>query len=114
MTQEFVDTLCETLPGSTRSLIADGELPSWKVGGKMYACYGHGYDGISLKTASADDAALLIEMERAIRAPYFHKSWVRLPWGLVDNDDMAGQILNSYKIIRAGLPRKLQATFAPL
>ena len=38
-------------------------------------------DGVSVKTPDTETAGLLIEMGRAERAPYFHRSWVRIPWG---------------------------------
>jgi predicted DNA-binding protein (MmcQ/YjbR family) len=65
-------------------------------------------DGVSVKCADADTAGLLIEMGRAVRAPYFHASWVRVPWGVVSDDEIRDRLTTSYQIIRAGLPKKVQ------
>jgi predicted DNA-binding protein (MmcQ/YjbR family) len=65
---------------------------------------------VAAKTADPDTARLIIEMGRATRAPYFHASWLRIPFGLVPDDELRERITTSYGIIRAGLPKKLQAT----
>jgi predicted DNA-binding protein (MmcQ/YjbR family) len=55
---------------------------------------------------------MLIEVGVGRRAPYFHRSWVRLPWG-TDPDEMRHRITASYDIVRASLTKKLQATLPP-
>ena len=64
--------LCSSLPGATEA--HPPELISWKVGGKMFACFGGEGDmqGVSVKTDSTDTAAMLIVAGAAHRAPYFH------------------------------------------
>jgi predicted DNA-binding protein (MmcQ/YjbR family) len=52
---------------------------------------------------------LLIETGRAIRAPYLHASWARFPFGRVEDNELKDRITTSYRLIRAGLPKKLQA-----
>ena len=56
-----------------------GGHDAWKVGGRMFACLGAASDGVSVKCADAETAQMLIEAGVAERAPYFHRSWVRLP-----------------------------------
>ena len=111
MTRVEFDALCAAHPGATLS--GPGELVAWKVGGKMFACIGVSNDGVSVKTPDIETASLLIEMGRAHRAPYFHKSWVRVPWGLVDADEMRDRLNISYGLVRGGLTKKFQATLAP-
>ncbi|MEO8240997.1 MAG: hypothetical protein ABI832_01730, partial [bacterium] len=60
----------------------------------------------------ADTAALLIDMGRAERAPYMHKTWVRIPWGVVEEAELRERITTSYQLIRATLPKKVQAGLA--
>ena len=70
--------------------------------------------GVDVKCADIETAQLLIEMGRALPAPYFHKSWVRVLWGLVDAAELRERITNSYLTIRASLPKKVQAALGPV
>lgn len=121
MRRKGIDTICAALPGARPSDPAAGELDAWKVGGKMFACFGHpdtGPDdpiGVSVKTPSVDDARMLIDLGRAVRAAYFHASWVQLPPELdIPADEMADRIANSYRVVRAGLTKKAQAALPTL
>lgn len=115
MTRALVNQTCAALPGADLSDPWGGGHDAWKVGGKLFAVVGAMADhGVSVKCADVETAALLIEMGRAVRAPYFHASWVRLPWGMVDAAEMVERLQTSYRIIRASLPKKLQATLEPL
>ena len=114
MTRSIVNAHCAALPGAELSDPWGGGHDCWKVGGKMFAVTGAMDDhGVSVKCADTDTAELLIEMGRAFRAPYLHRSWVRLPWGLVADDELRDRLTTSYRIIRAGLPKKLQAALSP-
>ena len=110
MTRALINAHCAGLPGAAVSDPWGGGHDAWKVGGKMFAVVGVMEDGVSVKCADTDTARLLIEMQRAVRAPYFHSSWVRVPWGLVGDDEICERLTTSYQIIRAGLPKKVQAT----
>ncbi len=114
MDRENVNAVCKALPGAEWSDPWGGGHDAWKVGEKMFACIGVSNDGVSVKTPDIETASLLIEMGRAERAPYFHKSWVRIPWNHVEEDEFRERILTSYKIVRSGLTKKLQATLDPL
>lgn len=110
MTRALVNSHAATLPGATRSDPWGGGHDAWKVGGKLFAVVGASEDnGLSVKCPDIETAELLIEMGRALRAPYFHRSWVRIPWGLVEEAEMRERITTSYLVIRASLPRKVQA-----
>lgn len=109
MTREIVDSFCAALPGAEWASEADGAIPSWKVGDKMFACIGHRGEGVSVKTPDVETAALLIDMGRAERAKYFHRSWVRLDWNAVEPDELRDRLQISYDIVRSSLSKKLQA-----
>ncbi len=109
MSRKIVNSICETFPGAEVSDPWGGGHDAWKVGGKMFACIGTADDGVSVKTPDVETAAMLIEAGVGVKAPYFHKSWIRLPWG-TDADEMRHRLGVSYDIIRASLTKKLQAT----
>ncbi len=110
MTRAIVDAFCSTLPGAEQTDPWGGGHDAWKVGGKMFACIGSDNVGVSLKTADIESAAFLIDLGRAERAPYFHRSWVRVPWGVAEREELEDRLRTSYEIVRAGLPKKVQAT----
>ena len=109
MSRAFVNAHCARLPGAEVSDPWGGGHDAWKVGGKLFAVVGTMDDGVSVKTPDAETAALLIEVGRAARAPYFHRSWVQIPWGSVPEDELAERLDTSYRLIRASLPKKVQA-----
>ena len=106
----MANAICAALPGAVMAHPADGALDSWKVGGKMFASFNRQGTGVSVKTADVETAALLCQVGHGRRAPYFHKSWIHIPWDLVDADEMADRLRESYAIVRAGLTQKVQAT----
>ena len=79
----------------------------------MFACIGSVGDGVSVKCPDVETASLLIEMGRVERAPHFHRSWVRIPWGLVEDPELRERLTLSYRLIRGKLPKKVQATLGP-
>ena len=113
MTRALVNAHCATLPGAEVSDPWGGGHDAWKIGGKMFAVVGMAEDGVSVKCPDVETAALLIEVGRATRAPYFHRSWVRVPWGLVSDDEMRDRMTDSYRLIRSGLTKKAQAALPP-
>lgn len=107
-----INAICADLPGAVVSDPWGGGHDAWKVGGKMFACMGAVMSGVSVKTADIETAAMLIETGVAQRAPYFHKSWVRLDED-ADPGELSHRIVTSYDIVRGGLTKKFQATLAP-
>ena len=69
-------------------------------------------DAVSFATPDIETAQMLIEAGVGIKAPYFHRSWIRLPWD-TDADEMQHRLEASYDIVRSGLTKKLQATLDP-
>jgi predicted DNA-binding protein (MmcQ/YjbR family) len=114
MTRSLVNQTCAALPGASHSDPWGGGHDAWKVGGKLFAVVGAvETNGVSVKCADTETAALLIDLGRALKAPYFHASWVRIPFGSVEDAELVERIQTSYRLIRASLPKKLQATLAP-
>lgn len=112
MSRETVNAICKTFPGAELSDPWGGGHDAWKVGGKMFACVGSAGDGVSVKTPDIETAQMLIEAGVGVKAPYFHRSWIRLPWE-TDADEMRHRLETSYDIVRLGLTKKLQATLPP-
>ena len=110
MTRSLIDTMCAAYPGATAS-DPTTELDSWKVGGKMFACFGDRIDGVCVKTDSAETAAMLIDAGAATKAPYFHKSWVLVSFDS-EKDELQHRIAVSYDIIFRALPKKLRDQIA--
>lgn len=108
VTRKDVDTICAALPGA--ELAQPPELISWKVGGKMFACFGGDGDteGVSVKTPDTETAALIIDAGEAVRAPYFHKSWVRLQFDTADLNAAQHHIHVSYDIVRKSLKKSVR------
>ncbi|WP_128516697.1 MmcQ/YjbR family DNA-binding protein [Tabrizicola thermarum] len=105
----FVNAFCAGFPGAEVSQPFGPDHDCWKVGGKMFAIIGQRGDGVSVKTDHVETARLLIETGRAIRAPYLHASWARIPFGQVADAELRERIATSYALIRVGLPKKVQA-----
>lgn len=112
MTREDFDALCADHPGA--ALSGPGELDAWKVGGKMFACFGHveeragNTEHVSVKCPDVETATMLIGAGVAFKAPYFHKSWVQLHLSALDADEAAHRVAVSYDMVRRGLPRSVR------
>ncbi|WP_170607842.1 MmcQ/YjbR family DNA-binding protein [Ruegeria arenilitoris] len=112
MSRETVNAICAELPGAELSDPRGGGHDAWKVGDKMFACIGTVGDGVSVKTPDIETAQMLIDAGIATKAPYFHRSWIRLSWD-TDAEEMRHRLTVSYDLVRASLTKKLQATLSP-
>jgi predicted DNA-binding protein (MmcQ/YjbR family) len=108
MSRELVNAICRTFPGAEVSDPWGGGHDAWKVGGKMFACIGAVMPGVSVKTDSIETAQILIDVGVAVKASYFHRSWVNLPWG-TSEEELRHRLTASYRLVRSGLTRKAQA-----
>lgn len=108
MSRETVNRICAGLPGAEVSDPWGDGHDAWKVGGKMFAVVGARNLGLSVKTPSPEDAQLLIDMDRAVKAPYFHASWVLVPWDRAEPGDLEHRIRASYDLIFQKLPKKIR------
>ena len=113
MSREFVNTHCAGLPGAEVSDPWGGGHDAWKVGGKMFACIGSVTPGVAVKCPDIETAEMLIAAGVGQKAPYFHRSWVLLPWGTAEAE-LAHRLTASYRIVRAGLTKRVQAMLPPL
>ena len=118
MSRDIVNQICTTFPDAELSdpwvsSTGGGGHDAWKVGGKMFASIGARGDGVAVKCANIEDAVHLEDMFGWPKAPYFHRSWVYIPLD-TDADELRHRIDISYRIVRASLTKKVQATLAPL
>lgn len=113
MTRDDINALCKALPGAEWSDPWGGGHDAWKIGGKMFACIGISNDGVSVKTPDVETAAMLIDAGLAEKAPYFHRSWVRVAWEGAEPEFMHLRLVTSYDIVRATLTKKAQAALPP-
>jgi predicted DNA-binding protein (MmcQ/YjbR family) len=112
MTRAFVNRYCKKLPGAEHSDPWGGGHDAWKVGGKLFAVVGAIDEAVSVKCRDVETAQMLIDIGRAERAPYFHRSWVRIPLGAkstVEQDELGERLLTSYQTIKAALPKKVRS-----
>lgn len=110
MSRTLINRICAEYAGATAS-DPSTELDSWKVGGKMFACFGDRIDGVCVKTDSIETAQMLIDAGAARRAPYFHKSWVLVGFDSAE-DELRHRIATSYDNIFRALPKKLRDQIA--
>ncbi|HET6927255.1 MAG TPA: MmcQ/YjbR family DNA-binding protein [Hyphomicrobiaceae bacterium] len=112
MSRKRVNAICRGFPGAKVSDPWGGGHDAWKVGGKMFACIGAVTPGVSVKTDSIETAQMLIDAGVGVKAPYFHRSWVNLPWGTAA-DELRHRLATSYRLVRSSLPKKVQAELDP-
>ena len=101
--------ICSDLPGAEKSDPWGGGHDAWKVGDKMFASIGVIADGVSVKCEDVETAQMLIEAGVGVKAPYFHKSWIKLPADAPE-DELRHRVLASYDKVRASLTKKVQAS----
>lgn len=112
MTRAEFDALCAAHPGAVLSGV--GELDAWKVGGKMFACFGHvetraaNTATVSVKCPDVKTAQMVIDAGAASKAAYFHRSWVSLDLAALDQDEAAHRIAVSYASVATSLPKKIR------
>lgn len=108
MSRALVNQICAGLPGAEVSDPWGGGHDCWKIGGKIFALIGAMEERVSVKCDSIETAAMLIDAGVAIKAPYLHRSWVSVDCEAAV-DELEHRIRQSYRIIRASLPKKAQA-----
>ncbi len=112
MSRERVNAICTTFPGAEVSDPWGGGHDACKVGGRMFACIGAVTPGVSVKTDSIETARMLIESGAGVKAPYFHRSWINIPWDGAE-DELRHRLSTSYRLVRSKLSKKVQATLDP-
>lgn len=109
MDRDSINAFCATLAGAELTAPFGPGHDIWKVGGKIFAAIGAEGRGVSVKCPDVETAEMLREVGPFAKAPYFHRSWVLVPFGGVDREEAEHRILTSYDTIVSGLPRKVQA-----
>lgn len=112
MSREWVNKICAAFPGAEVSDPWGGGHDAWKVGGKMFASMGAVTPGVSVKTDSIETAEMLIDTGVGEKAPYFHRSWVLLPFDTPD-EELRYRLAQSYRLVRSRLTKKAQAALDP-
>lgn len=112
MSRKSINAICRKFPGAEISDPWGGGHDAWKVGGKMFACIGAIMPGVSVKTDSIETAQMLIDAGVGIKAPYFHRSWILLPFE-TPPDELRHRLEQSYRIVRRGLTKKAQSALPP-
>ncbi|MCR9134949.1 MAG: MmcQ/YjbR family DNA-binding protein [Alphaproteobacteria bacterium] len=110
--RQNINSVCRQFPGAELSDPWGGGHDAWKVGGKMFACIGAVTPGVSVKTDSIETAQMLIDADVGVKAPYFHRSWINLPWD-TPLDEMQYRLTNSYRLVRGSLTKKAQSLLDP-
>ncbi len=112
MSRERINEICAEFPGAEMSDPWGGGHDAWKVGGKLFACIGAATPGVSVKTESVETAEMLIDVGVGAKAPYFHRSWVLLPFDAPE-EELRRRLAQSYRLVRRRLAKKAQAGLAP-
>lgn len=113
MTRAEFDAFCAAHPGAVLS--GPGELDAWKVGGRMFACFGHAderdanTDHVAVHCGDNETAAMLIEAGICHKAPYFRGAWARLWLEGLDPEEARHRVAVSYAAVRSKLTRRAQA-----
>ena len=102
MTRDEINAICGALPGAEVDDPWGGGHDAWKIGGKMFASMGTKGGGISVKTESIEQAAHLKDLGIGTKAPYFHASWILLPWDS-EPEELRFRIHASYRLVREKL-----------
>ncbi|RYH12133.1 MmcQ/YjbR family DNA-binding protein [Tropicimonas sp. IMCC6043] len=110
MDRATVNAFCATLPGAECSEPFGPGHDIWKVGGKIFAALGAEGRGVSVKCADVETAEMLRESGFYEKAPYFHRSWVLVPFGGSSEEDVRHRVQISYDLIRGSLPKKVRET----
>src|SRR5208337_729443 len=111
MSRELVNSLCRTFPGAEVS-------DPW---GRRTRCLEGRRQNVCLRwsclarhfSENGTTAGMLIDAGVGARARYLHRSWVRLPWGTAE-DELRYRLAVSYRLVRSGLTKRLQAQRAPI
>lgn len=114
MDAEWLRKLCLSFPGTTEQIQWGYDL-LFKVGGKMFAITPLEPAPVCLSfKASPERFAELTERQNIIPAPYLARAqWVALQTrDAVGHEELAGLLRESYEMIFAKLPKKMQEAIA--
>src|SRR5689334_3190244 len=113
MTPDDYDAFCRALPHTTH-VVQWGGAHVWKVGGKVFAvCWDEGAAGLHVTfKCSPMSYDLLKELPGCRPAPYLASrgmKWIqRTSDDSLDDDGLRDYIAASYRLVMAGLPKRVQ------
>ena len=111
MREALVDRFCASLPGAAPCRPLGDDLQVWTIGGRMFAAYVPGGEGVSVHSA---DAEALIAHGRAKSVSYLRaQGWVVLPWSTRDAA-LRARLSASYHAVRRGLGAAIEADIKSL
>jgi predicted DNA-binding protein (MmcQ/YjbR family) len=114
MNIDFVRSYCLSLPGATEGIQWDNDL-LFRIAGKIFAVVSLELspNRLSFK-CTPEEFAELIEREGIIPAPYMARNkWVTVQgFNILSKSETERLIRNSYDMVLAKLPKKVQAEFA--
>jgi predicted DNA-binding protein (MmcQ/YjbR family) len=111
MSLDRVRTICLKFPHATEHIQWGDDLV-FKVAGKMFAVAAlEGAGNAVAFKCTAEDFALLTEMEGIVPAPYLARArWVSLTrFDILSPAELARRLRQSYDLVVAGLPKKVRA-----
>ncbi|MFV0359999.1 MmcQ/YjbR family DNA-binding protein [Tropicimonas sp.] len=109
MDRQTVNGYCATFPGAEVSAPFGPGHDIWKIGGKIFAAIGAEGRGVSVRCPDVETAEMLRDTSVCQKAPYFHRSWVLVPFATAEAGEIRHRIQVSYRVIRGSLPKKVQA-----
>src|SRR5215468_1456454 len=112
MAMEWVRRLCTSFPRTTEEVLWGNDLV-FKIGGKMYAAMPLDPAAVCLSfKVTPEEFPELCEREGVIPAPYSARyHWVALKdENALPVAELKRLLRQSYDLVRAKLPRKIQAT----
>ena len=105
MEKSKLTQIADALPHASREMPFGPEVEVWKIGGKIFAAIGGEPLGLTVKCDSIETARLLIDLGKAVKAPYFHASWIRVDLAETAQDDAISRLQESYRLVRGALPK---------
>lgn len=113
MTPAALRKHCLSLPGA-ECVEQWGDDQVYKVAGKMFAATDKACSKLSFK-CSDEAFHVLTESGAAVPAPYLARAkWVSLAPKDMPAPELKGRLTQAYTIVRAGLPKKVQAGLPPV
>jgi len=112
MSRKKVNAICRKFPGAEVSDPWGGGHDAWKVGGKMFACIRRGYAwgvGQDRQHRNGGNADRCRDWrEGSLLSPVMGELAVG-----TSEDELRHRLSISYKLVRSGLSKKLQAQLDP-
>ena len=107
MTREEVEACAMALPAATMVVLFHGKVDVYKVGGKAFATYGRGGEGLSFKVTQIGFAILTEDGGPGRPAPGFaYGHWANIDPADLPAQEVAEWLVGSHRLVSAGLTRK--------